>query len=78
MRLGTLEDLGCGSRILLQVDYYFDAGHWYVLASLHNMISDSFCYSDIMAVDKIDVVSDPRIEKCSALLNGRNYGEQHV
>jgi hypothetical protein len=29
-----------------------------------------------MAVDKIDVVSDPRIERCSALLNGRNYGTQ--
>lgn len=29
-----------------------------------------------MAVDKIDVVSDPRIQKLSANLNGRTYGNQ--
>lgn len=29
-----------------------------------------------MVVDKIDVVSDPRIQKLSANLNGRTYGNQ--
>jgi hypothetical protein len=31
-----------------------------------------------MAIDKIDVVSDPRIDKCTAILNGRTHGEHAV
>jgi hypothetical protein len=37
-----------------------------------------YCVQTQMAIDKIDVVSDPRIDKCTAILNGRTYGEHAV
>jgi hypothetical protein len=43
-----------------------------------NSKSCSVLCSNAMAIDKIDVVSDPRIDKCTAILNGRIYGEHAV